>query len=122
MDAGAMSAKPTRDLPGAQTHLHQAAQAASLLNREGLYLIPMATPDIAGVALGLWIYGSATRLLFQHNLSNVVRRVYSDAPEVALGRQRTVYCLDRRYDLRKDAIRRLSYEIEFYDGNPNAWR
>jgi hypothetical protein len=22
-----------------------------------LYLVPMATPDIAGVALGLWIYG-----------------------------------------------------------------
>src|SRR5512147_84495 len=34
MDGGAMSTKPTRDLAAAQTHLHQAAQAASLLKRE----------------------------------------------------------------------------------------
>jgi hypothetical protein len=34
MDGGAMSAKPTRNLAAAQTHLHQAAQAASLLKRE----------------------------------------------------------------------------------------
>jgi hypothetical protein len=56
MDGGAMSAKPTRNLAAAQTHLHQAAQAASLLKREVAVSVPMATPDIAGVALGLWIY------------------------------------------------------------------
>src|SRR5512143_801786 len=34
MDGGAMSAKPTRDLAAAQTHLHQPTQAAALLKRE----------------------------------------------------------------------------------------
>jgi hypothetical protein len=41
------------DLADAELHLHQAAQAASLLKFEVLCFVPMAIPDIAGVALGL---------------------------------------------------------------------
>jgi hypothetical protein len=56
VDRRSMPPEPAGDLALAHAHLHQAAQAASLLKAEVLYLCPMAAPDKAGSALGLRVY------------------------------------------------------------------
>src|SRR5512132_3003019 len=46
-----------------------------------LYLVPMATPDIAGVALGLWIYGVPNLIVPDNAKAAVIKACLYD-PQV----------------------------------------